>query len=163
MNLVLAEVLRSNNGIRSSITTLPSGFKIGVQIDEEGLFHLSFYTQEDILIMSTLIDVDNRLKEVLCKIDVNNRTKIETNMLGIINYDLLYFIVNGSYEDDDLNEEPNRAIFDENIRALNLNYIKNAWLCDLQCECLYKVQIVAREHTQTSQKPSNKSRHPNKK
>ncbi|MGR5577717.1 hypothetical protein ACP5WE_22610 [Bacteroides thetaiotaomicron] len=117
--------------------------------------------------MSTAIETDKDMKEIILHTDKKSLKRIARNLLASINYDILYFIANDSYENDDLEELPNQIIYADGIKAINLNYIKSEWQTDFEFECISNISVF-REVMQNSylEKPSSestKSNNPNKK
>ena len=167
MNLVLAETVNDKNGSRRRITTLPDSFDMSVTFDQEGTCLLNFLSLDGSLIMSTAIETDKDMKEIILHTDKKSLKRIARNLLASINYDILYFITNDSYEDDDLDELPNQIIYADGIKAMNLNYTKSEWQTDFEFECISNISVF-REVMQNSylEKPSSestKSNNPNKK
>jgi hypothetical protein len=117
--------------------------------------------------MSTAIETDKDMKEIVRHTDKKSLKRIAKNLLASINYDILYFIATGSYEDDDLDELPNQSIFADGNKTMNLNYIKSEWQTDFDIECISNISVF-REVMQNSYmgKPSTEatqSNNPNKK
>ena len=79
--------------------------------------------------------------------------------MASINYDILYFIANDSYEDDDLDELPNQIIYADGIKAINLNYIKSEWQTDFDIECISNISVF-REVMQNSYMGSPRLKQP---
>ncbi len=107
------------------------------------------------------------MKEIILHTDKKSLKRIARNLLASINYDILYFIANDSYEDDDLDELPNQIIYADGIKAINLNFIKSEWQTDFDIECISNISVF-REVMQNSYmgKPSTEatqSNNPNKK
>ena len=156
MNLVLAETVNDKNGSRRRITTLPDSFDMTVTFDQEGTCLLNFLSIDGSLIMSTAIETDKDMKEIILHTDKKSLKRIARNLLASINY-----------EDDDLDELPNQIIYADGIKAINLNYIKSEWQTDFEFECISNISVF-REVMQNSylEKPtseSTKSNNPNKK
>lgn len=163
MNLVLAEIVKDTNGTRCSITTLPDSFNIAVTFDDEGTCNLTFLKTDGSPIMTTAIETCKELKEIALHTEKRVLKRIAHNMLAIINYDLLYFITHGSYEDNDLNELPNKAIFSDGIKALDLNYIKTEWLTDLEFEYVSNIRAFSEVMRDPINDIMSKSNNTNKK
>jgi len=167
MNLVLAETIHDKNGSRRRITTLPDSFDMAITFDQDGTCKLNFLNLDGSLIMSTAIETDKDMKEIVRHTDKKSLKRIAKNLLASINYDILYFIATGSYEDDDLHELPNQSIFADGNKTMNLNYIKSEWQTDFDIECISNISVF-REVMQNSYmgKPSTEatqSNNPNKK
>ena len=90
MNLVLAETVNDKNGSRRRITTVPDSFDMTVTFDQEGTCLLNFLSLDGSLIMSTAIETDKDMKEIILHTDKKSLKRIARNLLASINYDILY-------------------------------------------------------------------------
>ena len=168
MNLVLAEIIKENNGSCRRITTLPDSFDMTITFDPKGTCFLNFVKTDGTLIMSTAIETSKDMKEIIRRTDKKTLKRIAINLLATINYDILYFIANDNYEDDEFDELPNQTIFADGIKAMNLNYIKAEWSTEFEIECISNISVFREVMRDTSflDKPasdSTQSNHPNKK
>ena len=145
MNLVLAETVNDKNGSRRRITTLPDSFDMSVTFDQEGTCLLNFLGLDGSLIMSTAIETDKDMKEIILHTDKKSLKRIARNLLASINYDILYFIANDSYENDDL-EEWLEYLYETGWRDFNTKMHLDDFKSRVQWECGYCRSIQVPSH-----------------
>ena len=167
MNLVLSETVYKLGESRRSITILPPSFEVTIKIETGGLLYMTFKNKENDDIHTSILNFGQEIGSILESMGGDFIEEMEESMLATINYDILYFITHGSYEANDMDGEPNSAIVNDIIPALNMDYMKSEWLDDLIFECVIRVnQPDGKEKPFASpvKKQSNKKHHkPNKK